>query len=85
MIIDMMTTPTSLCVQVKLEGDDVIIKADKKSLETTRRVKESVSASSNEDNRTFLIIGGGQEREGREGREGGREGEREGKSRAKRV
>ena len=68
MIIDMMTTPTPLCVQVKVEGDDVIIKADKKLLETTRRVKESVSASSNEDNRTFLIIGGGKER----GVEGGR-------------
>ena len=77
-------------MQVKVEGDDVIVKADKKLLETTRRTKETVLASSDKDSRTFLIIGGGErgreggrgregeerEGEGRRGREGGGEGGR---------
>lgn len=42
-----------------MEGDDVIVKAEKKALDNTRRTKESVVASADEDKRTFLIIGGG--------------------------
>ena len=42
-----------------MEGDDIIVKAEKKALGNTRRTKESVVASADEDKRTFLIIGGG--------------------------
>jgi nitrite reductase/ring-hydroxylating ferredoxin subunit len=45
--------------QVRVEGDDVIVKADKALLGNTRRTKQSVVASVEEDKRTFLIIGGG--------------------------
>jgi hypothetical protein len=44
---------------VRVEGDDVIVKADKALLSNTRRTKQSVVASVEEDKRTFLIIGGG--------------------------
>ena len=47
---------------MKVEGDDVIIKADKKLLGNTRRTKSSVVGSPEEDKRTFLIIGGGERR-----------------------
>lgn len=56
-----MTTPTSHSSQVKVEGDDVVVKAEKKSLEKTKRIKSSVVASANDDKRTFLIIGGGKD------------------------
>ena len=52
-----------------MEDDDVIIKADKNALANTRRTKGSVLAASDEDKRTFLIVGGGKEERG-EGREG---------------
>ena len=42
-----------------MEGDDVIVKAEKSLLGNTRRTKGSVVASVEEDKRTFLIIGGG--------------------------
>lgn len=45
--------------QVRVEEDDVIIKADKNALENTRRTKGSVLAAFDEDKRTFLIVGGG--------------------------
>ena len=44
-----------------MDGDDVIVKADKKLLGKTRRIKEGVLAAPEEDKRTFLIIGGGKE------------------------
>lgn len=49
-------------MQVRVEEDDVIIKADKNALENTRRTKGSVLAAFDEDKRTFLIVGGGKER-----------------------
>lgn len=49
-------------MQVRVEDDDVIIKADKNALANTRRTKGSVLAASDEDGRTFLIVGGGKER-----------------------
>ena len=58
---------------MKVEGDDVIVKAEKKALANTRRIKEGVLASREEDKRTFLIIGGGERGRGRE-RERVREG-----------
>ena len=51
---------------MKVEGDDVIVKAEKKALANTRRIKEGVLASHEEDKRTFLIIGGGERGRGRE-------------------
>ena len=48
-----------IVVQVRVEGDDVIVRAEKKVLGTTRRTRESVVASAEDDQRTFLIIGGG--------------------------
>ena len=50
-----------------MEGDDVIIKADKKLLAKPRRTKATVLAASDEDKRTFLIVGGGEEGDGGRG------------------
>ena len=44
---------------MKVEGDDVIIRADKTALAKTRRTREVVLASPEDDKRTFLIVGGG--------------------------
>ena len=45
--------------QVKVEGGDVVVKADKASLTNFRRTVGMCPAAPQEDQRTFLIVGGG--------------------------
>lgn len=51
-----------------MDGDDVVLKADKKSLENFRRAPIACSSEPEQDPRMFLIVGGGECR----GRKGGR-------------
>ena len=48
-----------LLPQVKVEGDDVSVRADKKSLADFRRAPGACGSKPNQDARTFLIVGGG--------------------------
>lgn len=60
-------------MQVKIDGDNVLLRADKKSLENFRRAPIACSSEPEQDPRVFLIVGGG-ECGGREvGRVGGGE------------
>ena len=45
---------------MRVEGDDVVVRAEKSKLAKTRRTKEAAVATGDNDNRTFLIIGGGE-------------------------
>ena len=47
-------------VQVKVEGDDVIVKADKKSLANTHRTPIPCPAAPEKDGRVFVLVGGGE-------------------------
>ena len=51
-----------MCVnvmQVKVEGDDVIVKADKSSLANTHRAPIPCPAAPKKDGRVFVLVGGG--------------------------
>ncbi len=51
--------------QVRVEGDSVVVKADKSSLTNFRRTMTMCPAAPQEDKRTFLLVGGGVCSEGR--------------------
>lgn len=42
-----------------MEGDDVLVKADKKSLADVRRAPIPCGSKADEDSRSFVIVGGG--------------------------
>lgn len=46
--------------QVKVEGDDVLVRADKKSLADSHRAPIPSGSKPDQDPRVFLIVGGGQ-------------------------
>jgi hypothetical protein len=49
-----------VCLQVKVEGDDVIVKADKKALADTHRPPIACGSKPDQDSRVFVIVGGGE-------------------------
>lgn len=50
----------NFCVKVKVEGDNVLVKADKKSLDNFRRAPITCGSNLDQDPRVFLIVGGGE-------------------------
>lgn len=46
-------------LQVKVEGDDVVLKADKESLANSHRSPIACGSKPDQDSRVFLIVGGG--------------------------
>lgn len=49
-----------MILQVKVQGDDILVKADKKSLADFRRAPIPCSLKAGEDTRAFVIVGGGE-------------------------
>ena len=52
-------SPEVCCLQVKVEGENVVVSASKAALGKTKRTMPMAPCNQEEDSRVFLIVGGG--------------------------